>query len=240
MRAVVVGSLHMDLIVGVPELPSPGQTLLSRSRARSPAARAANQAVALGHLGAGGQPGHRARPLAWRSGEGGGILDGGARREDWSASETAAGSRSEAMDSIVWIIVAAVLGVAEILTLTAALGLLAVAALVAAGAAALGLGLFAQFATFSVVAIAGLVVVRPLVRRQLRPRGTSGHRFGVAALVGRQARVVQEVTGHAGRVRIGGEEWSARSYDETLVIPTGATVDVIKIEGATALVYPRE
>jgi membrane protein implicated in regulation of membrane protease activity len=144
------------------------------------------------------------------------------------------------MDSIVWVVVAAVLGVAEIFTLTASLGLLAVAALAAAGAAALGLGPFAQFAIFAAVSMAGLVVVRPLVKRQLRPRYGPQHRFGVAALVGRQARVVQEVTGHAGRVRIGGEEWSARAYDETLVIPTGATVDVIEIEGATALVYPRE
>jgi membrane protein implicated in regulation of membrane protease activity len=143
------------------------------------------------------------------------------------------------MESIVWIIVAAVLGVAEIFTLTAALGLLAVGALAAAGAAALGLGHFAQFATFAVVAVAGLVLVRPLVRRRLHP-GPGAHRFGVQALVGRQAHVVQEVTGRAGRVRIGGEEWSARAYDETLVIPKGATVDVIEIEGATALVYPRE
>ncbi|HSK35982.1 MAG TPA: NfeD family protein [Actinomycetota bacterium] len=144
------------------------------------------------------------------------------------------------MDSIVWIVLAAVLGVAEIFTLTASLGLLAIAALAAAGAAALGLGPFAQFAVFAVVAVAGLVGVRPLVKRQLRPRFGPQHRFGVAALVGRQARVVQEVTGHAGRVRIGGEEWSARAYDETLVIPPGTTVDVIEIEGATALVYPRE
>jgi membrane protein implicated in regulation of membrane protease activity len=144
------------------------------------------------------------------------------------------------MDSIIWIVLAIVLGVAEIFTLTASLGLLAVAALVAAGAAALGVGPFAQFVIFAVVAVAGLVGVRPLVKRQLRPRYGPQHRFGVAALVGRQARVVQEVTGHAGRVRIGGEEWSARAYDETLVIPAGTTVDVIEIEGATALVYPRE
>jgi membrane protein implicated in regulation of membrane protease activity len=144
------------------------------------------------------------------------------------------------MDSIVWVVVAAVLGVAEIFTLTASLGLLAVAALAAAGAAALGFGPFAQFSIFAAVSIAGLAVVRPLVKRQLRPRYGPQHRFGVAALVGRQARVVQEVTGHAGRVRIGGEEWSARAYDETLVIPAGTTVDVIEIEGATALVYPRE
>jgi membrane protein implicated in regulation of membrane protease activity len=144
------------------------------------------------------------------------------------------------MDSFVWVVLAAVLGVAEIFTLTAALGLLAAAALAAAGAAALGLGPFAQFAVFAAVSIGLLIGVRPLVQRQLRPRYGPQHRFGVAALVGRQARVVQEVTGHAGRVRIGGEEWSARAYDETLVIPAGTTVDVIEIEGATALVYPRE
>ena len=144
------------------------------------------------------------------------------------------------MDSIVWVVLAAVLGVAEIFTLTAALGLLAGGALAAAGAAALGLGPFAQFAVFAAVSIGLLIGVRPLVKRQLRPRYGPQHRFGVAALVGRQARVVQEVTGHAGRVRIGGEEWSARAYDETLVIPAGTTVDVIEIEGATALVYPRE
>jgi membrane protein implicated in regulation of membrane protease activity len=144
------------------------------------------------------------------------------------------------MDSVVWIILAAVLGVAEMLTLTAALGLLSVAALAAAAAAALGGDAFAQLVSFAVVAVAGLALVRPLIRRQLRVRMGPQHRFGVAALVGRQARVVQEVTGHTGRVRIGGEEWSARAYDETLVIPPGATVDVIQIEGATALVYPRE
>ena len=144
------------------------------------------------------------------------------------------------MESVVWIILAAILGVAELLTLTAALGLLAVGALAAAGAAAPGLSVFWQCVTFAVVAVAGLVGIRPLVRRQLRPKYGPQHRFGVAALVGRQARVVQEVTGHAGRVRIGGEEWSARAYDETLVIPPGTTVDVIEIEGATALVYPRE
>ena len=144
------------------------------------------------------------------------------------------------MDSIVWVVLAAVLGVAEIFTLTAALGVLAAAALAAAGAAALGLGPFAQFAVFAAVSIALLIGVRPLVKRQLRPRYGPQHRFGVGALVGRQARVVREVTGHDGRVRIGGEEWSARAYDETLVIPAGTTVDVIEIEGATALVYPRE
>ncbi len=65
-------------------------------------------------------------------------------------------------------------------------------------------------------------------------------RTGTAALVGRPAYVLDEVTALGGRVRIGGEEWSARPYDETLTIPKGSTVDVMQIEGATALVYPRE
>jgi membrane protein implicated in regulation of membrane protease activity len=65
-------------------------------------------------------------------------------------------------------------------------------------------------------------------------------RTGSAALVGRTAIVVEEVTGQGGRVRIGPDLWSSRAYDETLVIPAGTTVDVLHIEGATALVYPRE
>jgi membrane protein implicated in regulation of membrane protease activity len=63
---------------------------------------------------------------------------------------------------------------------------------------------------------------------------------GPAALVGRHGHVLEEVSGLGGRVRIGGEVWSARSYDETLTIPVGHSVDVMQIEGATALVYPRE
>ena len=52
--------------------------------------------------------------------------------------------------------------------------------------------------------------------------------------------VLEEVSAQSGKVRIGGELWSARPYDETLVISAGTTVDVMQIEGATALVYPRE
>lgn len=140
---------------------------------------------------------------------------------------------------IIWVILAVVLGVAEIFTLTAALGLLGVASLLTAGAAAVGLPVPLQFLVFALTSTAGLVVIRPLVKRHniRQPQLT---RFGVEALVGKPAYVVAEVTGHDGRIRLAGEEWSARAYDETLVIPTGATVDVIEIDGATALVYPRE
>ncbi|MFD1536830.1 NfeD family protein [Nonomuraea guangzhouensis] len=139
---------------------------------------------------------------------------------------------------IIWIILAVVLGVAEIFTVTAALGLLGAAALLTAATAAIGLPVPLQLLVFALSSTAGLIVIRPVALRHLQQPQLQ--RFGVEALVGRQAYVLSEVTGREGRVRIGGEEWSARAYDETLVIPTGATVDVIEIEGATALVYPRE
>ncbi|MER6946655.1 NfeD family protein [Nonomuraea sp. NPDC000554] len=139
---------------------------------------------------------------------------------------------------IIWVILAVVLGLAEIFTVTAALGLLGVAALLTAATAAIGLPVPLQLLVFALSSAAGLIVVRPIAIRHIRQPQLQ--RFGVEALVGKPAYVISEVTGREGRVRIGGEEWSARAYDETLVIPTGATVDVIEIEGATALVYPRE
>ncbi|MFF9342645.1 MULTISPECIES: NfeD family protein [unclassified Streptomyces] len=139
---------------------------------------------------------------------------------------------------LVWLIVAGALAVAEIFTLTAALGILGAAAAVTAGTAALGVPAPLQFVVFAALASLSLLFVRPVVVRRLG--GPPAATFGVDALVGRPARVVSEVTGAGGRVRIGGEEWTARAYDEALVIPPGATVDVMEIDGATAVVYPRE
>jgi membrane protein implicated in regulation of membrane protease activity len=139
---------------------------------------------------------------------------------------------------IIWLIVAAVLGVAELMTTTLALGLIAVAAVVAAVVGAVGLSAPIQLAAFVAASVAGLAFVRPIAMRHIKQPPLL--RTGTAALVGKSAIVTQEVTGHSGRVRIGGEEWSSRAYDETLVIPVGRVVDVLQIEGATALVFPRE
>jgi membrane protein implicated in regulation of membrane protease activity len=139
---------------------------------------------------------------------------------------------------IVWLVVAAVLGVAELMTTTFALGIIAIGALVAAGAGAMRLGIPFQLLAFVVASAAGLGFVLPIARRHIKQPPLL--KTGPAALVGRSARVLEEVTEHGGRVRIGGEIWSARSYDESLIIPVGRVVDVMQIEGATALVYPRE
>jgi membrane protein implicated in regulation of membrane protease activity len=143
------------------------------------------------------------------------------------------------MDSwIIWLILAAVLGVAEVMTTTLAFGLIAAGAVVAAITGALGAGLPFQLIAFAVTAGAGLGVVRPIAVRHIKQPPPL--RSGTSALVGRSAKVVEEVSDDGGQVRIGGELWSARPYDESQVIPVGSTVDVLAIEGATALVHPRE
>jgi membrane protein implicated in regulation of membrane protease activity len=139
---------------------------------------------------------------------------------------------------VIWVIAAAVLGVAELLTTTLAFGLVAVGALAAALIGGLGGNTVPQLIAFAVVSLAGIVLIRPYALRRLRRRPSL--RTGTAALVGRTGYVLAEITPHGGRIRIGGEEWSARPFDEVSVIPSGSTVDVLQIKGATALVHPRE
>ena len=139
---------------------------------------------------------------------------------------------------LLWLAAAVLLGVAESLTLTLAFGLLAGAALVAAIAAGLGASVPVQLLAFAVTGGVGLVAVRPVAKRHLALPPIS--RDGSDALVGRSAVVMREVSATGGLVHLAGEDWSARPYDEDLVIPAGVRVDVFEIEGATALVHPRE
>lgn len=139
---------------------------------------------------------------------------------------------------LIWIILAAALGVAEFFTLTFVLGLLATAALIAGLLGAIGFPVVVQIIGFAAAAAAGLVLVKPIMDRQLK-RGPD-IRSGTAALVGRSGVVLQEVNADDGRIKLQGEEWSARCIDEDLVIPEGTHVDVMEIDGATAVVYPRE
>ncbi|WJV45365.1 NfeD family protein [Streptomyces flavofungini] len=142
------------------------------------------------------------------------------------------------MPWLVWLLAAGVLGVAEFFTLTLVFGLLAGAALVAAVVAGVGVGVFGQLVVFAAAAAAGLVVIRPVALRHMAQGPLT--REGSDALIGKQAEVMQEVTATHGLIKLSGEEWSARSLDESHVIPVGALVDVMEIEGATAVVYPRE
>ena len=137
---------------------------------------------------------------------------------------------------IAWAIVSVLLAVGEIFTPGLFfLGPIAVATLAATVTAAVGGPVWLQVAVFGVGSFASLALLRPIARRHLKmPHAI---RTGTAALEGGKAIVLQRVDGRGGRVKIGGEEWSARAYMEDQVFEPGARVEVVKIEGATALVY---
>jgi membrane protein implicated in regulation of membrane protease activity len=133
-----------------------------------------------------------------------------------------------------WVGLALILGIIETTTLDLVFLMLAVGAAGGALVAAIGAPFLVQALAAIAVSVAMLGVVRPIAKRHLHQPITE--RTGVAALVGRRAIVLERVDGTGGRVKLAGEVWSARSYDGS-VIETGASVDVVEIQGATALVF---
>jgi membrane protein implicated in regulation of membrane protease activity len=134
-----------------------------------------------------------------------------------------------------WLIGATVLGIALVVTAMPELGMLAVGAVAAAvTTGVLGGGAVAQVVVFAAVSTAGIAVVRPIANRHRaqRPRFTSG----VDALKGRQAVVLERVDASGGRIKLAGEVWSARALDTGRTYEVGQEVDVVDIEGATAVV----
>ena len=137
---------------------------------------------------------------------------------------------------VIWAIVALGLAVGEIFTPGLFfLGPVALAALVAMIFALLGAGAVLQLIVFIVGSIASVALIRPIAKAHLRV--PEALRTGTAALTGARAVVLKRVDTDGGLVRIGGEEWSARAYMEGDVYEPGDRVEVVKIEGATALVY---
>jgi membrane protein implicated in regulation of membrane protease activity len=135
---------------------------------------------------------------------------------------------------VAWIVAAVLLAIGEILTPGLFfLGPVAIAAAAAAIVAVFAGGI-ASVIVFIVCALLSLAVLRPIARSHIRMPALS--RTGTDALVGRRAVVTRRVDSAGGRVRIGGEEWSARSYLDNEVFAEGTNVDVVRIEGATALV----
>lgn len=140
--------------------------------------------------------------------------------------------------ALVWLGVALVLGVVETVTVDFTFLMLAGGALGGSAAAALGAPITVQVIVAAVTAVLGLGFVRPAARRHFRSRRDAGS-MGVHALAGQPAQVTEMVTAAAGRVRIGGEVWSARS-DSGEVFAPGERVSVCRIDGATAVVTRAE
>ena len=140
------------------------------------------------------------------------------------------------MDWLIWLIVAAVFGVGEIVTLGFFLAPFAGGALIAALVAAAGAGAIISWASFIVVSLVLLLALRPIALRHRRMPAQL--RTGTAALVGRTAMVTERIANDNGTgcVKLEGETWTARAYDADEVIEPGKRVQVIEIRGATALV----
>ncbi|WP_213455838.1 NfeD family protein [Rhizomonospora bruguierae] len=145
------------------------------------------------------------------------------------------------MEAVLWIVLAAVLAVAELFTLTFVLLMLAGGAAAAAVAAALNASQPVQVLVFALVSVLALGLVRPVIRRhrtaESDPEQTP---FGLTALEGSVGLVLEEVSAEAGLVKLDGELWTARSYDATQVMEPGERVRVIEVKGATAMVWRDE
>jgi membrane protein implicated in regulation of membrane protease activity len=133
-----------------------------------------------------------------------------------------------------WLVGAAALGIPLVVTAMPEFGMFAVGAVAAAIAAGLGFDVVAQVLVFVAVSVALIAVVRPIAARHSaqRPQFASG----VDALKGKQAVVLERVDGSGGRIKLAGEVWSARALDTDRVYDVGQEVDVVDIEGATAIV----
>lgn len=123
--------------------------------------------------------------------------------------------------------------VAEVLTSGFVLIMLGIGALAAAGFAAVGGSIWGEVAVFAGTSIALTTLARPVLKRRLH---TAHVPTNVDALLGDMAIVVSTVDAHGGKIKLRGELWSARAYDETEVLEPGQRVTVMTISGATAVV----
>ncbi|MEU6021260.1 NfeD family protein [Micromonospora sp. NPDC047134] len=142
------------------------------------------------------------------------------------------------MDAVFWIVLGVVLAVAEIFTATLFVLMFAVGAFAAAGAAALGAPVAVQAVVFAAVSALTVLAARPVIRRHRQSALESGDTaFGIEALEGSTALVLEQVDSDKGMVKIDGEVWTARAYDGTQVLAPGERVQVIQVKGAVALVW---
>jgi membrane protein implicated in regulation of membrane protease activity len=136
---------------------------------------------------------------------------------------------------VVWVVIAVVLIVAEATTTAFVAIYFGVAALAAAGLAVLGLAVALQLVAFGALAVGALLLTRPALRRAMGR--SSGLRTGVDAMQGKIGIVTAPIAElNPGQVKVGGEMWTARSFYDGESIPAGTRVEVVKVEGVTALV----
>lgn len=136
---------------------------------------------------------------------------------------------------LLWLIGAGLLAIGEVFTLDLVLLMLAGGAVGGMAVALLGGAAVLQILTFIVISGALLVLVRPLAQRQLTDR-TPLQLDGVDTLIGKTAQVTRDVDVSGGRIRVGADEWTARSQHGGEFFAAGETVRILQVDGATAVV----
>ncbi|MGY1692869.1 NfeD family protein [Geodermatophilus sp. SYSU D01105] len=136
---------------------------------------------------------------------------------------------------LLWLIASGLFAAGEMASLDLVLLMFAGGALGGMTVALLGGAVGLQLVGFIVVSAVLLALVRPLAKRHLTQR-TPEQLDGVATLIGRTAKVTQAVDGHGGRIRLGADEWTARSQYGGEAFPVGTTVRILQVDGATAVV----
>jgi membrane protein implicated in regulation of membrane protease activity len=136
------------------------------------------------------------------------------------------------MAALLWLIGGIALIAAEVLSGDFFLLMVGVGALFGAATDAF-FGTIAAVVVFAVVSIGLVTFARPWLKRRMHGELV---RTNVDALIGRKAVAVSAVTPHGGQVRLDGDVWSARSFDDKKEISPGASVTIVEISGATAVV----
>lgn len=136
---------------------------------------------------------------------------------------------------LLWLIAAGLFTAGEVASLDLVLLMFAGGALGGMGVALLGGAVVFQILAFVVVSLGLLLVVRPVAKRHLTER-TPEQIDGVEVYVGRTAEVSERVTGQSGQVRMGHDEWSARTQIEGETYEVGTVVRIVQIQGPIAYV----
>jgi membrane protein implicated in regulation of membrane protease activity len=142
------------------------------------------------------------------------------------------------VEAILWIVLGVVLAIAEAFTATLFIIFFAVGALAAGGAAALGASPLLQVIVFALVSGMSVVALRPIIIQHAKLASETGDTpFGLEAIEGGHGTVVEEINSDRGMIKIDGEMWQARSFDGNEIYLPGERVRVIKVIGATAIVW---
>ena len=137
---------------------------------------------------------------------------------------------------VLWLIAAGLFAGGEVASLDLVLLMFAGGALGGMTVALVGGAVVFQFVAFVAVSVALLAVVRPIATKHLNQGPAHPQLDGVTSVIGRTARVTQAVDRHSGRIKLGADEWSARTQHSGETFAIGDTVRILEVEGATAVV----